>query len=148
MLRVSLLCVGRLKERFYLDACGEYAKRLSRYCQLEITELPEQGDVEREGEALLSRLPAGARVVALCVEGESCSSEALAAALRDGMSGGCSRLCVLIGGSNGLSQAVKRRAHRRLSMSPMTFPHHLARVMALEQLYRAFSINEGTKYHK
>ena len=148
MLRVNLICVGRLKEKFYLDACAEYVKRLSRYCTLEITELPESGDTEREGENILAHIPAGARGVALCIEGKSCASEELAASLRERMNGGMSRLVLLIGGSNGLSDAVKQRADRRLSMSPMTFPHHLARIMLLEQLYRAFTILEGTKYHK
>lgn len=148
MQKVQLLCVGRLKEKFYTDACAEYEKRLSRYCTLEVTELPETGDIEKDGAALLARIPSGAYVVALCIEGKSYSSEELAALFSDCASSGRSRLVFLIGGSDGLSPAVKVRSDVRLSMSRMTFPHHLARVMALEQIYRAFTICEGGKYHK
>ncbi len=137
-----------MKERFYADAFAEYEKRLGRYCSLELCELPETGDVEKEGAAALSRLPAGSYVTALCVEGRGMSSEELAALLRECALDGRSRLCFVIGGSEGLSDAVKERAQLRLSMSRMTFPHHLARVMLAEQLYRAFTINEGSKYHK
>ena len=148
MQKVQLFCVGRLKEKFYTDACAEYEKRLSRYCTLEVTELPETGDIEKDGAALLARIPSGAYVVALCIEGKSYSSEELAALFSDCASSGRSRLVFLIGGSDGLSPAVKSRSDVRLSMSRMTFPHHLARVMALEQIYRAFTICEGGKYHK
>jgi len=148
MLRIRLICTGRLKERFYAEACDEYVKRLGRYCALEVLELPESGDREKDGEAVLSRIPAGAFAAALCVEGKLTSSEELAALLSGCAAGGRSRVCFLIGGSDGLSDSVKSRADMRLSMSRMTFPHHLARVMALEQLYRAFTINEGGKYHK
>ncbi len=141
MLRVNVLCLGRLKEPYYADACREYCKRLTAYCKVEVTELAEDGDIA-------ARIPKGAYVVALCIEGKKLSSEALAAAL-DRLAGqGVSRVCFLIGGSEGLPQPVKDRADFSLSMSDMTFPHHLARVMLLEQLYRAFSINAGSKYHK
>ena len=148
MLRVQLICTGRLKESFFEAACDEYDKRLRRSCALERIELPETGDIVRDGEAMLRRIGADAFVVALCVEGKSYSSQELAALLADCANRGRSRVCLLIGGSDGLSEAVKRRADVRLSMSRMTFPHHLARVMVLEQLYRAFNINEGGKYHK
>ena len=160
MLNVHILCVGKLKEKFYLEAAAEYAKRLSGYCKLTVTELPEErlpddpararidAALEKEGRTLLSRLAKGGRVAALCVEGELMSSEALADKLRQWTVGGTSQLTLVIGGSYGLSPAVKARADLRLSMSPMTFPHHLARVMVLEQLYRAFKINEGSSYHK
>ncbi|MBR6114475.1 MAG: 23S rRNA (pseudouridine(1915)-N(3))-methyltransferase RlmH [Oscillospiraceae bacterium] len=148
MLRVQLICVGRLKESWYAAACDEYAKRLSRYCQLERAELPETGDMERDGEAVLRRLAPDTFAAAMCVEGELCSSEELAARLADCANRGRSRVAFIIGGSDGLSNAVKARADARISMSRMTFPHHLARVMVLEQLYRAFTINEGGKYHK
>ena len=148
MLRIQLICTGRLKEPFFTAACEEYEKRLRRYCSAEITELPETGDVEKDGEAMLKRLHDDAFVIALCVEGKSRSSQELAGLLADCANRGRSRICVLIGGSDGLSPRVKARADERLSMSRMTFPHHLARVMALEQLYRAFNINEGGKYHK
>ena len=148
MRKVQLFCVGRLKEKFYADACAEYQKRLSRYCSLEVTEFPETGDVEKDGALLLSRLPAGAYVIALCIEGRSFSSEELAALFAHSADTGRSHLVFLIGGSDGLSPAVKERSDLRLSMSRMTFPHHLARVMVLEQVYRAFTICEGGKYHK
>lgn len=148
MLRIQLICVGKLKERFYIDACDEYFKRLQRYCALERAELPETGDLERDGAAVLSRIPAGSFVVALCVEGEAFSSEELAELLSEQTLRGKSRVTFVIGGSDGLSDAVKKAADVRLSMSRMTFPHHLARVMLLEQLYRAESIQAGSRYHK
>lgn len=148
MLRIQLICVGRLKESYYVQACEEYAKRLGRYCALERIELPESGDMERDGEAILKKLAPEAYVVALCVEGKSVSSEELAALLAENANRGRSRVAFLIGGSDGLSDEVKKRADARISMSRMTFPHHLARVMVLEQIYRAFTINEGGKYHK
>ncbi len=148
MLRVQLICTGRLKESFYIEACDEYDKRLRRYCALERVELPETGDVTRDGEAMLKRIPQDAWVVAMCVEGRAYSSEELSGLLQACAGAGKSRVCFLIGGSDGLSEAVKRRADVRMSMSRMTFPHHLARVMVLEQIYRAFNIAEGGKYHK
>ena len=148
MLGIKVICVGRLKEKFYLDGCAEYMKRLSRYCSLELCELPESGDLEREGEAVLSKIPAGSFVTALCVEGRAYSSPELAQLISRCALTGRSRMVFLIGGSEGLSNTVKARADVRLSMSPMTFPHHLARLMLLEQIYRGFTILEGTKYHK
>ena len=148
MLRVQVICTGRLKESFYMEACREYDKRLRRYCALEILELPETGDLARDGEAMLRRIPQDAFAVAMCVEGTAYDSRELAGLLENCANAGRSRVCFLIGGSDGLSPAVKSRADARVSMSRMTFPHHLARVMVLEQLYRAFNINEGGKYHK
>lgn len=160
MLAVRLICVGKLGERFWAEAVREYEKRLSAYCRLEIVELPEQrlpqspsaGEIaqaiEKEAALIEDRLPAGAAVVALCVEGKLFSSEELAGYLERLTVSGTSRLCLLIGGSHGLAERVKRRAALRLSMSAMTFPHHLARVMVLEQLYRALNIAAGGKYHK
>ena len=129
MLHVSVICQGRLKEPYYIAACQEYLKRLGAFCKAEVIELAEDGDV-------LARIPKGAWVIALCIEGVKLQNR------------GVSRLCFLIGGSEGLPEQAKAAAQLRLSMSDMTFPHHLARVMVLEQLYRAFSINAGTKYHK
>ena len=103
---------------------------------------------EREGAAVLEKIPADAYVIAMCIEGKIMDSAALAREVQSRTVAGCSQLCFLIGGSEGLSESVKERSQLRLSMSPMTFPHHLARVMVLEQLYRAFTINEGSKYHK
>lgn len=152
MTGVRLICVGRLKERFYQDACAEYVKRLGAYCRLEICELPEEtgrpDGLRREGARVLESIVPGSFVVALCIEGESMSSEQLAGRLSALQTRGVSRLSFIIGSSEGLDPGVKARADLRLSMSPMTFPHHLARVMVLEQLYRALSIAAGGKYHK
>ena len=160
MQRVILLCVGKLKEKFYAGAAAEYGKRLSRYCKLDIIELPEERLPEdpspaqigaallKEAEAVRGKLPPSCILVALCVEGRERSSEDLARLLAGWANRGESRVVFLIGGSHGLHESVKAEAAERLSMSPMTFPHHLARVMLLEQIYRAFQINAGTKYHK
>ena len=160
MLAVRLICVGKLGEKFWAAAVQEYAKRLGAYCKLEIIELPEQrlpqtpsaGEItqalDKEAALIEAKLPAGAAVVALCVEGREMCSEQLADWLGRLTVSGTSRLCLVIGGSCGLSDRIKQRASLRLSMSPMTFPHHLARVMVLEQLYRALNIAAGGKYHK
>lgn len=159
---VHILCVGKLKESFYRDACAEYVKRLGAYCRLTVVELPEEklppkpspaqidAALEKEAAAIRAKLPPSAYVIALCVEGRMRSSEEQAAKLRSGVwgDGSSKRLVFLIGGSYGLDKALKGEANDRLSMSPMTFPHHLARVMLLEQVYRAFKINEGSSYHK
>jgi len=149
-----------LKEKFYADACAEYAKRLGAYCRLTVVELPEEKlpqkpsraqigtALAREAQAIRAKLPPGCTVAALCVEGKLRSSEELAGLLRTWENGGASRLAFLIGGSYGLDEGLKAEAQVKLSMSPMTFPHHLARVMLLEQLYRGFKINEGGTYHK
>ena len=159
MQKITLLCVGKLKEKFYLDACAEYQKRLTRHCKFELIELPEQRLPEnpseaeiavalsKEADAIEEKLPRGA-IVALCVEGKPMSSEQLSDALARYGAQGASQVTFLIGGSFGLSERVKARADLRLSMSPMTFPHHLARVMLLEQIYRAYQIQSGTRYHK
>ena len=141
MLRVTVICLGRLKEKYYIDACAEYLKRLTAYCQPEVIELPENGDIA-------ARLPRGAYVVALCIEGEKTDSPGLARRLERCALSGASRVCFLIGGSDGLPESIKSTADWRLSMSDMTFPHHLARVLLLEQIYRAFTISAGAKYHK
>lgn len=147
MQRVTILCVGKLKEKFYADAAAEYVKRLGRYCKVEIVELPETrlpddpspAEIQRalaaEAAAIRARLESGA-VVAMCIEGKTCSSEALAKKLESFALEGKSRVTFLIGGSFGLDETLKKEANWRLSMSPMTFPHHLARVMLLEQIYR------------
>ena len=160
MQKVTILCVGKLKEKFYMDAAAEYVKRLSRFCKLELVELPEErlpeapspAQIEaallKEAAAIRAKLPSGAALIALCVEGEPRSSEALARQMATWASQGVGHLVFLIGGSFGLHPSIKGAANLRLSMSPMTFPHHLARVMVLEQIYRAYQINAGTKYHK
>ena len=160
MLDVHILCVGKLKEKFYTEAAAEYVKRLGGYCRLTLTELPEQrlpkspsraqidAALEKEAAAIRARLPQNASLVALCVEGKLRSSEELARLVADWSLSSAKHLVFLIGGSYGLHPSLKERAWVKLSMSPMTFPHHLARVMLLEQLYRAFKINEGSDYHK
>ena len=160
MLGIHVICVGKLKEKFYTDASAEYAKRLGGYCKFQLTELPEErlpanpsraqidAALEKEGAAIRARLAPGAALVALCVEGEEKSSEALSRLLAGWSAAGTGSLAFVIGGSYGLHPSLKAEARLRLSMSPMTFPHHLARVMLLEQLYRAFKIDEGSSYHK
>ena len=160
MLNIKIICVGKLKEKFYIAAAAEYIKRLGALCRLEVEELPEsrlsaqpsQAEVEaalrKEGESIALRIPAGALTVALCVEGKQLSSVRFSQFLEACALKGRSKLCFLIGGSEGLSEEVKEKAEVRMSMSEMTFPHHLARIMLLEQLYRAFQIREGSRYHK
>ena len=160
MQRVTVLCVGKLKEKFYIDAAAEYVKRLQRHCKLELIELPEQrlpddpspAEIQKalraEGDAIRERLPKGGAVIALCIEGKPCSSQELSRRMADLAVQGKTQLTFLIGGSVGLDEDLKRRADWRLSMSPMTFPHHMARIMLLEQIYRAYQIAGGTKYHK
>ena len=160
MQKVSILCVVKLKEKFYRDAVEEYSKRLQRFCKLEITELPEtrlpedpspaqvRQALAAEAALIRERLPRGGAVIALCVEGKPCSSEELSRRMADFGVAGRTQLTFLIGGSFGLDETLKREADWRLSMSPMTFPHHMARVMLLEQVYRAYQIAVGTRYHK
>ena len=160
MQRVTVLCVGKLKEKFYIDAAAEYVKRLQRHCKLELIELPEQrlpddpspAEIQKalrtEGDAIRERLPKGGAVIALCIEGRPCSSQELTRRMAEFGVQGKTQLTFLIGGSVGLDEDLKRQADWRLSMSPMTFPHHMARIMLLEQIYRAYQIAGGTKYHK
>lgn len=160
MLNISLLTVGKLKEAYWRDACAEYRKRLGAFCKLQIVEVAEErlpespsdaqiaATVEAEGERLMAQIPRDSAVIALCIEGKELSSPALAEQLQRFAVEGTSHVAFVIGGSWGLSDAVKSRARLRLSMSPMTFPHQLARVMTFEQIYRAFQITAGGKYHK
>ena len=160
MQKVTIICTGKLKEKFYLDAAAEYAKRLSRFCTLTILELPEErlpespspaqieAALAREADAVRAKLPAGCLLIAMCVEGQERSSEALARYLAEAAARGAGHIVFLIGSSYGMHPSLKQQAALRLSMSPMTFPHHLLRVMLLEQIYRAYQINAGSKYHK
>ena len=160
MLSVHLICVGKLKEKFYKDACAEYVKRLSSYCKLTLAEIPEVklpkeptlGEVvqalAKEGEAIRAKIPPSSRVAALCVEGRMRSSEEVAQMFPALGHSPDKHMVFVIGGSYGLHPSIKAEANLQLSMSPMTFPHHLARVMLLEQIYRAFKITEGSSYHK
>jgi len=149
-----------MKEKYYIGAMDEYIKRLKRYCSLEIEEIgearvgadPAENEIlaalEKESFEIKKHIPASSYVVAMCIEGEKRTSEDIARLLSMIPLSGGSRLCFIIGGSFGLHKSVKDMADLEISMSDMTFPHHLARVMLLEQLYRAFSINAGAKYHK
>ena len=160
MLDITLIAMGKLKEKFYLEACAEYEKRLKGYCRFNLLELPEvrlpedpspaeiAAGLEKEAEMIFSKIPKGSWLCVLTPEGKLLSSEALADKIRSVKNAGKSSLCFLIGSSFGMSPRVKEKADFKLSMGPMTFPHHLARVMVLEQIYRAEAIQAGSKYHK
>ena len=158
-MNMALICVGRLKERYWREAAAEYEKRLTRFGRFETIELPdlpepansspaiERQICQREGEAILAKIRADDVVIALCIEGRQLGSVELSQKLGElGASG--RRVVFVIGGSLGLSEAVVARAQMKLSFSPMTFPHQLARVMLLEQTYRAMKIAAGERYHK
>ena len=160
MLNVNIICIGKLKENYLRDAQSEYSKRLTPFCKLNIIELDEyalpqnpseaqinQG-LEKEGKQILQKIPNGSFVYAMCIEGKQRSSTDLSAEIEALKVDGKSDITFIIGGSFGLSDEVKARADKKLSMSLMTFPHQLARIMLLEQLYRSFQISSGTKYHK
>lgn len=160
MLGIKLICVGKMREKYYSDAFAEYEKRLSAYCRFELSEVNEERlpdspsnneimkALSKEGETILKMVPRDAYIIALCVEGKQMPSEKLASVLREREGSGKPRICFIVGGSYGLSDQVKKAVDCRLSMSEMTFPHHLARVMLAEQIYRGFKINEGSAYHK
>ena len=160
MFEITLITMGKLKEKFYLSAAAEYEKRLSGYCQFKLLELPEfrlpenpspadiSAGLEKEADLIFSKIPRGAWFCVFTPEGKELSSEQFAAKLKDVKLSGKSSACFLIGSSFGMASRVKARADFRLSMGPMTFPHHLARIMVLEQLYRAEAIQAGSKYHK
>ncbi len=159
MIPVRLIVLGRLKEDYLRKAVDEYQKRLSRYCALETVELEpcrlpdnpsqreKQAVLAKEAEKILAKIPEGAYVVSLCIEGKQLSSEEWAERIETCAAEG-RRLVLVVGSSFGLDESVKRRADLRLSFSKMTFPHQLFRVLLLEQLYRAFQINSGGEYHK
>ncbi len=159
-MNIQIVCIGKLKEKYWKEALSEYGKRLGKYCSLSIEELkeeslPDQGSkaaeemvIEEEGKRILGRLKASSFVIALDVKGQEFSSEGLAEMISDLGVKGRSDLVFIIGGSLGLSQAVLKRADLRLSFSKMTFPHQMMRVILLEQLYRSFKINRNEVYHK
>lgn len=158
-MRLTVIAVGGLKEKFFREAAAEYQKRLSAYAKLEILEIAEarlRGEsgaeiaraLEEEGGRILQKIGPRAYVTALCVEGRQMGSVEFSEKLAEVTASGRSELVFAIGGSHGLSDAVKRRADLRLSFSEMTFPHQLMRVVLLEQLYRACNIEAGGKYHK
>ena len=158
-MNMALVCMGRLKEKYWRDAAAEYEKRLSRFGKWETIELPdlpepansspaiEEQIKKKEGEAILARIRDGDIVVCLCIDGRQMDSVQLSAKLTELIDTG-RRVVFVIGGSLGLSEAVVARAQLKLSFSPMTFPHQLARVMLLEQTYRAMKIAAGERYHK
>ncbi len=156
MLGIDIICVGKLKERFFKDAADEYLKRLSSYAKVSVIEVAEtavNGEniasaLAEEKERILKKLSPSAYIICMCIEGKKLSSEKLSELFSERMINGVSKICVIIGGSNGIDESIKQKADFRLSMSDMTFPHHLARVMVLEQIYRAFKIAEGSGYHK
>lgn len=160
MFDITLIAMGKLKEKFYLSAAAEYEKRMKGYCQFNLIELPEvrlpenpsQAEInaalEKEADTIVAKIPKGAWFCTLTPEGKLLSSEALAEKMKDVKLSGKSCACFLIGSSFGMAPRLKEMADFKLSMSPMTFPHHLARVMVLEQLYRAEAIQAGSKYHK
>ena len=160
MFDITLICMGKLKEKFYLSAAQEYAKRLSGYCAFHLVELPEYrlpenpspteiaAGLDKEAEQILQKVPKGAWFCIFTPEGKTLSSENFAGKLKEIKLSGKSSVCFLIGSSFGIAPQIKQKADFKLSMGPMTFPHHLARIMVLEQLYRAEAIQAGSKYHK
>lgn len=160
MFDITLITMGKLKEKFYISAAQEYAKRLSGYCHFTLVELPESrlpenpspaeiaAGLEKEAETILARIPKSSWFCVFTPEGKELSSEKFAEKMRDVKLSGKSSAIFLIGSSFGMAPKVKERADFKLSMGPMTFPHHLARIMVLEQLYRAEAIQAGSKYHK
>jgi len=160
MFDITLITMGKLKEKFYLSAAAEYEKRLKGYCRFQILELPEyrlpedpspaeiSAGLEKEADMIISKIPKGAWFCVLTPEGKIVSSEDLAKTMHEVKLSGKSSACFLIGSSFGIAPRVKSLANFKLSMGPMTFPHHLARIMVLEQLYRSEAIQAGSKYHK
>ena len=160
MYGINIICVGKLKEKYLSGAVAEYAKRLSAFCKFSVTEVAEekiaddpspaqiQSVIQAEGKRIMQKLSANLYTVALCIEGDILSSEQFSEKLAQATVNGFSGAQLIIGGSWGLSDEVKRRANLKLSMGRMTFPHQLARVMLCEQVYRAFQIMNNGKYHK
>lgn len=159
-MRITVVCVGKIKEKFFRDAIDEYMKRLSRHAKLEITEVADEKTPDNaserqeeqirdiEGDRILKNVPDSAYTVLLAINGEQVTSEGLAKKIADLQVKGESHICFIIGGSLGTSEAVYKRADYKLSFSKMTFPHQLMRVVLLEQIYRAYKINAGEPYHK
>lgn len=160
MQTITIISVGKLKDAFFEMASDEYLKRLKVYAKVNIIEIkagqlsenPKESEInsvlEKEGDEILAKIPPKAKVISLCIEGKLYSSEDMARLLSDSALSGISHVVFIIGGSYGLSEKVKSRSSVRLSMSKMTFPHRLARIMLLEQIYRGCKINAGESYHK
>ncbi len=151
-MKITILTVGKIKEKFYRDAIDEYKKRLSAYADLGIIEVQDEPDSpkapEIEGKKLLEKLTDKAFVITLCIDGKKFDSVGLSKKMNDLMTGGISHIVFIIGGSSGLSPEVIKRADLKLSFSDMTFPHQLMRVILLEQIYRSFKIMRNEPYHK
>lgn len=159
MIKIKVIALGKLKEGYLRDACLEYTKRLSRYCDLSIEEITPQNlpDVpsakeinaalSAEAEQIIRKIPPDYVLVTLCVEGKQKTSEKFAEFIGEYKNSG-KNICFVIGSSYGLSDIIKQKSDIKLSLSEMTFPHQLFRIMLLEQIYRAFKINEGSTYHK
>ena len=159
-MNITLICVGKLKEDYLRNACAEYQKRLQGFCRFSVEELeperlsenPSDAEItsalEKEGERILGKIPKGAYAAALCIEGKQQSSEELAQLMERIPNEGSGTAAFIIGSSYGLSHKVKSSAQLKLSMSKMTFPHQLARVMLMEQIYRAYTIINNRRYHK
>ena len=159
-MKITVLCVGRIKEKYFTEAAAEYIKRLSRYAKVEITEAEDEKTPDgasaaeneaikaKEGTRLLAKLPENAYVIALAIDGKAPDSTELSRRIEALGTAGRSHICFVIGGSLGLSEEVLRTADLKLSFSDMTFPHQLMRVILLEQIYRAFKINRNETYHK
>lgn len=159
-MKIDIVCVGKLKEKYLIAAVAEYTKRLSKYCKMEIKEVSDEKAPEKlsekqeidlknkEGEGILKHIKEGAYVIALAIEGKMQSSEELAKNIAELGVKGKSHIVFIIGGSLGLSEEVLKRADEKMSFSKMTFPHQLVRVILLEQVYRCFRINNGEPYHK
>lgn len=161
MINVTLITLGKVQKGFLTDGCNEYIKRLRAMCDFKLVEiedepLPEKNlnqtlidkALEKEGSKIISAIPKQSYVIAMCIEGKQLASRDFAKLFNQKAVEGYSSICLIIGSSHGLSEKVKARRDLRMSFSKMTFPHQLFRLMALEQIYRAFSINAGTKYHK
>lgn len=160
MINITVCCVGKLKENYLRSACDEYIKRLGAFCKINVLELNEEklpqkpseneikAALQAEGKVILSKIPPQCTVISMCIEGEMMSSEKLAQSINNAAVSGSSNIFFIIGSSFGLSDEVKKASNIRLSMSKMTFPHQLVRVLLLEQIYRSFQINSNGKYHK
>ncbi len=161
MLRINIICIGKIKEKYFTDAIAEYSKRLTTFCKFNVIELPEEKIksntpnysqieevIEAEGKKIMQKIGNSDYVIAMCIEGKMLSSEELSKTLDSLSVIGKSTVDFIIGGSYGLSNSVKNRADLKLSMSKMTFPHQMARMILSEQIYRAFEISSNGKYHK
>ena len=161
MQNITIIAMGKVQKGFMLDGCNEYIKRLKTMCSLKIVQLEDvqlmeknlsdaliQKTLDREAEEIIKNIPKQSYVISMCIEGKQMSSEELAKTFSDKAVEGFSNICFIIGSSHGLSDRVKQLSNYKMSMSKMTFPHQLARIMLLEQIYRGFSILNKSKYHK